>query len=368
MNWQQDPNGNWLARFVFPERTTEFSITVDLLADMSVINPFDFFVDPSATNFPFVYPAEFDEELAPYLSREAPGPLLAEYVKSISREPQTIIDFLVALNQRLQRDIRYLVRMDPGVQAPEDTLKLASGSCRDTAWLLVQILRHLGLAARFVSGYLIQLVPDLKALDGPAGSTQDFTDLHAWTEVYHSGRWLDRARSDLGTAHRRGPYAARRHAALPRGRADQRRRRGGRASSSSSSMKIDRVDEKPRVTFPFSDEAWNALDALGDRVEADLNAQDVRLTMGGEPTFVSIDDYESAEWNIAAVGPTKRILADQLIRRLRDRFAPGGLHPSWAGQMVSRRAAAALGVLAVLADRRQADLAGRSADRDREAV
>ena len=191
VNWLQDPNGNWLARFVFPERATEFGITVDLLADMSVINPFDFFVDPSAENFPFAYPAEFDEELAPYLSREAPGPLLAEYVKSIPREPQKIVDFLVALNQRLQRDIRYLVRMDPGVQAPEDTLKLASGSCRDTAWLLVQIFRHLGLAARFVSGYLIQLVPDLKALDGPAGSTADFTDLHAWTEVYISGAgWI----------------------------------------------------------------------------------------------------------------------------------------------------------------------------------
>jgi uncharacterized protein (DUF2126 family) len=324
VNWLQDPNGNWLARFVFPERATEFSITVDLLADMSVINPFDFFVDPSAENFPFVYPAEFDEELAPYLSREAPGPLLAEYVKSISREPQKIVDFLVALNQRIQRDIRYLVRMDPGVQAPEDTLKLASGSCRDTAWLLVQIFRHLGLAARFVSGYLIQLVPDLKALDGPAGSTADFTDLHAWTEVYIPGAgWIGLdPTSGLFTGEGHLPLAATPHyrAAAPIS--------GGVDAAGVEfefSMKIDRVDEKPRVTFPFSDEAWHALDALGDRVEADLAAQDVRLTMGGEPTFVSIDDYQSAEWNIAAVGPTKRILADQLIRRLRDRFAPGGL-------------------------------------------
>jgi transglutaminase-like putative cysteine protease len=324
VNWQQDPNGNWLARFVFPERTTEFSITVDLLADMSVINPFDFFVDPAATNFPFAYPAEFDEELAPYHSRETPGLLLAEYLKSISREPQNIVDFLVALNQRLQREIRYLVRLDPGVQAPEETLKLASGSCRDTAWLLVHILRHLGLAARFVSGYLIQLVPDLKALDGPAGSTADFTDLHAWTEVYIPGAgWvgLDPT-SGLLTGEGHLPLAATPHyrAAAPIS--------GGVEAADvefSFAMKIDRVDEKPRVTFPFSDEHWNALDALGDRIEADLVAQDVRLTMGGEPTFVSIDDYQTAEWNTAAVGPTKRILADQLIRRLRDRFAPGGL-------------------------------------------
>ncbi|MEA2980363.1 MAG: hypothetical protein QOF09_2186, partial [Alphaproteobacteria bacterium] len=180
VNWQQDPNGNWLARFVFPERTTEFSIAVDLLADMSVINPFDFFVDPVATNYPFVYPSEFDEELAPYLSKDSAGPRLTEYLASLPRKQQSIIDFIVALNQRLQRDIRYLVRMDPGVQATEDTLALASGSCRDSAWLLVQVLRHLGLAARFVSGYLIQLTSDLKALDGPAGTAKDFTDLHAW--------------------------------------------------------------------------------------------------------------------------------------------------------------------------------------------
>ena len=191
VNWQQDPNGNWLARFVFPERTTEFSIAVDLLADMSVINPFDFFVDPVATNYPFVYPSEFDEELAPYLSKEPAGPRLTEYLKSMPREQQSIIDFIVALNQRLQGDIRYLVRMDPGVQATEETLTLASGSCRDSAWLLVQVLRHLGLASRFVSGYLIQLTSDLKALDGPAGTAKDFTDLHAWAEVYLPGAgWI----------------------------------------------------------------------------------------------------------------------------------------------------------------------------------
>src|SRR5260221_2362235 len=320
VNWQQDPNGNWLARFVFAERTTEFSITVDLRADMSVVNPFDFFVDPVATNFPFVYPSEFDEELAPYLSKEAPGPLLAAYVQSISREPKKIVDFIVELNQRLQRDIKYLVRMDPGVQAPEETLKLASGSCRDTAWLLVHILRHIGLASRFVSGYLIQLVPDLKALDGPAGSTSDFTDLHAWTEVYLPGAgWvgLDPT-SGLLTGEGHLPLAATPHyrAAAPI--------TGGVEPAKGEfdfSMNITRVNEKPRVTFPFSDDAWVALDRLGDKVDADLTANDVRLTMGGEPTFVSIDDYESAEWNTAALGPTKRKRADDLFRRLRDRFA-----------------------------------------------
>ncbi len=324
VNWQQDPNGNWLGRFVFPERTSEFSISVDLLADMSVINPFDFFVDPAATTFPFAYPGEFAEELAPFLSKDNAGPRLAAFVKSISRQPQNTTDFIVALNQRLQHEVRYLVRMDPGVQEPEDTLKLGSGSCRDSAWLLVQILRHLGLAARFVSGYLIQLRPDVVSIDGPKGTTEDFTDLHAWTEVYLPGAgWIGLdPTSGLLTGEGHIPLAAAAHyrAAAPIS--------GGVEPAEVKfefEMKITRVNETPRITYPFSDEAWKALDALGERVDADLTAGDVRLTMGGEPTFVSIDDYEAAEWNTAAFGPTKQELADKLIRRLRDRFAVGGL-------------------------------------------
>ncbi|MGZ3285752.1 MAG: transglutaminase family protein, partial [Xanthobacteraceae bacterium] len=161
VNWLQDPNGNWLARFVFPEKTREFVVAVDLIADMAVINPFDFFVEPFAETFPFAYPAEFAEELAPFLDAEPAGPLLSAFLASIPRHRKNIVDFLVELNQRLHRDIRYLIRMEVGVQTPEQTLAASSGSCRDSAWLLVQILRHVGLAARFVSGYLIQLRPDV---------------------------------------------------------------------------------------------------------------------------------------------------------------------------------------------------------------
>jgi len=324
VNWQQDPMGNWLARFVFPERTDQFTIDVDLLADMSVINPFDFFVEPSATKFPFEYAGEFSEELAPYLNKEALGPRLKEFLCSIDRSEKNTVDFLVDLNQRLQQRVRYLVRMEPGVQTTEETLINASGSCRDTAWLLVQILRHLGLAARFVSGYLIQLKPDVKSLDGPSGATQDFTDLHAWSEVYLPGAgWIGLdPTSGLLTGEGHIPLAATPHyrAAAPIS--------GGVEAAKvdfNFSMKLTRVDEKPRVTLPFSDDAWRQLDALGEKLDADLVAQDVRLTMGGEPTFVSIDDYQSAEWNTAALGPAKRLLAERLIRRLRDRFAPGGM-------------------------------------------
>jgi uncharacterized protein (DUF2126 family) len=324
VNWQQDPQGNWLARFVFPEKTAEFSVTVDLLADIEVINPFDFFVEPYADKCPFVYPEELRYELAPCLLADPPGPLLKAFLASIDRTPRTTVDFLVDLNMRLQREIRYLIRMEPGVQSPEQTLAAGSGSCRDTAWLLVQILRNLDLPARFVSGYLIQLKPDLKALDGPAGTDQDFTDLHAWTEVYLPGAgWigLDPTSGLLcGEGHL--PVAATPHyrSAAPISGAVEAAK-----ADFSFDMKVTRIAEKPRVTFPFSDEAWIALDALGDTVDRDLAAHDVRLTMGGEPTFVSIDDYQSAEWNTAALGPTKRISADTLIRRLRDRYAPGGM-------------------------------------------
>jgi len=324
VNWQQDPFGNWVARFVFPEPTTEFAITVDLMAELSVFNPFDFFVEPWAESLPFTYPPESAVDLVPYLEGEGEGPCFEAYLATIPRQAANTVTFLVELNARLQQDIRYVIRMEPGVQTPEETLANRSGSCRDTAWLLIQLLRRLGLAARFVSGYLVQLKPDQKSLDGPSGTDHDFTDLHAWAEVFLPGAgWIGLdPTSGLFCGEGHLPVCATPHyrsAAPITGCVDPAE------VSFAFDMKVTRIDEKPRVTLPFSDEAWTALDHLGEAVDADLAANDVRLTLGGEPTFVSIDDYQAEEWNTAAVGPTKRQRADDLIRRLRERYAPNGL-------------------------------------------
>lgn len=323
VNLQQDPYGNFLARFVFPEPVTELKIEVDLVADMTVYNPFDFFVEPSAEAFPFEYPEEIRDDLAIYRAPEPAGPLLSALLNTIDRSAANTVNFLVDLNARLQREIAYIVRMETGVFSPDETLAAKKGSCRDSSWLLVQILRNLGIAARFVSGYLIQLKPDLIALDGPPGTAIDFTDLHAWCEVYLPGAgWIGfDPTSGLLTGESHVPLAATPHfrnAAPISGMASFANVEFG------FEMRVDRIAEHPRITKPFSDESWQALDALGNKVDAALAAGDVRLTMGGEPTFVSIDDFESAEWNTAAVGPTKREKADELIRKLRERFAPGG--------------------------------------------
>ena len=324
INWQQDASGNWLARLVFPERTDHMTITVDLTADMAVVNPFDFFVDGSASSYPFRYDSDTAADLVAYTQAEPVGPKMQAFIDALPKSADRTIDFLVELNTRVQRAVGYLIRLEAGVQTPEETLDKASGSCRDSGWLLVQILRRLGFGARFVSGYLIQLKADVDPAEGPLGTRVDFTDLHAWAEVYLPGAgWIGLdATSGLLCGEGHIPLACTPHfqsAAPVSGALDSCQTTFGHV------MEVSRVAEAPRITLPFSDDAWAALDAVGEAVEADLVSHDVRLTMGGEPTFVSTEDYEAPEWNSDAVGPTKRGLADTFVRRLQARFAPGGL-------------------------------------------
>ncbi len=325
VNWQQDPQGNWLARYVFPEKATELKIEVDFTAQMTVINPFDFFVEPYADSFPFAYTDDLKTELAPYLATIEPGPLFAAYLAEIPREATSTVNFLVDLNAQLQKKIRYIIRMEPGVQTPEETLASGAGSCRDSAWLLIQILRHLGLAARFVSGYLIQLRPDIDPVEGPREVENDFTDLHAWAEVYLPGAgWIGfDVTSGMLTGEGHIPVAATPHyrtAAPIRGAV------GFANVEFGFEMSVKRIREAPRITRPFSDNSWARLDRLGEQVDADLKARrraaddgrraDLRL---GRRSGIAGMEYRRGRPDQARRSPTISSAS------LRTRFAPGGL-------------------------------------------
>jgi uncharacterized protein (DUF2126 family) len=326
LNWQQDPYGNYVARLIFPKSAPELRVEVDLVAEMTVINPFDFFLEPDAEYYPFSYSPTLLKDLMPFLhvSPVLENSPLGEYLRGVNRSPRKTIDFLVELNGQLNRHIGYVIRLEPGVQTPEETLAKRSGSCRDTGWLLVTLLRHLGFAARFVSGYLIQLTADTKPLEGPAGPDHDFTDLHAWAEVFLPGAgWvgLDPTSGLLcGEGHLPLACTPEPISAAPI---------TGTASDGQCDfqfdMQVTRIHEDPRVTKPYTEQQWEAIERLGYTIDEHLAAGDVRLTMGGEPTFVSIDDMESAEWQIDALGPQKRRLAGDLMWRLKHRYAPGGL-------------------------------------------
>ena len=324
INWQQDPFGNYLARIVFPEKTDKLSIDVEIIADMITINPFDFFVDEYATTYPFKYKKDLKKELKPYLKVTDKDVALKRFMKTLDLKPRPINDFLVYLNQAIYKHLNYTIRLDPGVQTCAVTLGNKVGSCRDYAWLFVQVLRELGLAARFVSGYLVQLSADVKSLDGPSGPEADFTDLHAWTEVYIPGAgWI-------GLDSTSGLFAGEGHITL----ACTPHYNSAHAIEGFSykceteffyDNSVTRIFESPRVTKPYRDEQWRAIYELGFQVDKDLEANDVRLSMGGEPTFVSIDDMESEQWNTAADGEHKRELANNLSRKLLESFGKGGM-------------------------------------------
>jgi uncharacterized protein (DUF2126 family) len=335
LNWQQDPFGNYLARLVFPEPSMEFGVDVELIANLTTINPFDFFLEQAAEHYPFEYDADLKRELYSYLQTCPTGSLFHELRERIKRDflatSRRTVDVLVDINQLLQRSLRYDIRMEPGVFEPEEMLQRGHGSCRDFAWLLANLLRSLGLAARFVSGYSIQLRADQKPLEGPAGVTEDCSDLHAWAEVYLPGAgWVGMdATSGLMCGEGHIPLAC---TPEPTQAAPVT---GGYAYSKTHetddihedfkfAMQVERIEDRPRPTKSYTDRQWAAILECGQRVERILVDNDVRLTMGGEPTFVSVDDQEGEQWNTKALGAAKESLADELLRRLKLQFANGG--------------------------------------------
>lgn len=326
VNWQQDPQSNYIARLLLQEPTKSFGLEIDLVVDLAPINPFDFFLEESATSYPFEYSSVLKKELRPYFSKIPLRGRFKEFVESIDVSKKDTNDFVAEINQKVNSSLEYTLRMDPGIFSPEKTLKVGKGSCRDFAWLLVHVFRRLGIAARFVSGYSIQLKPDQVPVeeDAGAGVEEDCCDLHAWCEVYLPGAgWvgLD-ATSGLFCGEGHIPLAT---SADARGAAPIE---GGITECKTEfdvSMSVTRIHEDPRVTKPFTESQWKSILSLGEIVDKRLDENDVRLSMGGEPTFVSIHDQEGEEWNTGAVGPTKKPLSDKLIRRLRKQFGHKGM-------------------------------------------
>ncbi|MEL7119443.1 MAG: transglutaminase family protein, partial [Bacteroidota bacterium] len=323
INWMQDPFGNYQARVVFPDIVKEFEIDVEVIADMMAINPFDFFLEEYAEEFPFTYTELLKQELQPYLEINESGPLLKECFNGCQKfKNSRTVDFLVAVNQYVYELIDYIIRLESGVQSCEVTLEKKLGSCRDSAWLLVQLFRHFGLAARFVSGYLIQLKPDVKSKEGPSGPEEDFTDLHAWAEVYIPGAgWIGLdATSGLLAGEGHIPLACTPHyksAAPVTGFTEKT------TVEFDFFNKVDRIYESPRVTKPYTPSQMKAIHQLGEKVDRILEETDARLTMGGEPTFISAADMESEQWNSDADGTDKRKLALKLSHKLSDAFGNG---------------------------------------------
>ncbi|HWI30510.1 MAG TPA: transglutaminase family protein [Microbacterium sp.] len=327
INWQQDPFGNWVARIVFPEQVSRLSFTVGLVADMMVINPLDFFIEKSAERFPFEYEPRLKADLAPYLRPVADSDAVDEWMRArppLPADGVPTVQFLAALNKAVYDDVSYSLRMEHGVQTPDQTLDLAIGSCRDSAWLLVSMLRKYGLAARFVSGYLVQLAPDRPSLEGPSGTATDFTDLHAWTEVFVPGAgWI-------GLDPTSALFAGEGHIPLsatpdPSSAAPITGATEPVDVAFSYRNEVRRVHEDPRTTKPYTELQWARIDALGEQVDQRLRESDVNLTFGGEPTFVALDHGNSPEWKIAADGEQKRALANELAEKLRVLYAQGGV-------------------------------------------
>ena len=306
LRWQQDPFGNHVAHLTFRKgtRLSELELRVELAVDIRPVNPFDFFIDDRCKEMPFRYPSELERDLQPFLDAGDDalrgGARLAKFLDTLPSSGKTI-DLVVALNRGVHEALRYVIREQPGIWTPEESLAHGCGSCRDAAVLLIAALRSRGLAARFASGYLVQLTDEGMIPDAPKGVASDVVDLHAWAEVYlPGGGWvgLDATSGLLcGEGHIPLACTARPSLATPvEGTSDTP------AQDVTFEMKVARLGHEPRPTAPFTEATWEALLRASDRADAALAARGLSLTCGGEPTFTSREHPKLPEWNGEALG------------------------------------------------------------------
>jgi uncharacterized protein (DUF2126 family)/transglutaminase-like putative cysteine protease len=353
VRWQQDPYGNHVAHLAFKKgtRLEALELTVELAVDIRPVNPFDFFLDDRCEHVPFAYPAEMARDLSPFLALDDPefasGPRFEALLASLPKGGQTV-GFITAVNQAVNQALRYVIREEAGLWTPEETLANGRGSCRDQAVLLIALLRRRGLAARFASGYLLQLADEGMLPDEPKGVTRDVADLHAWCEVFlPGGGWIGLdPTSGLFAGEGHIPLASVARPALGapvEGTADQV------AAEVGFSMQVGRLGHEVRPTAPFPEEAWQALLEGADRADAALAAAGLVLTSGGEPTLNSREHADAPEWNGEALGPTKWVAGLKLAAELRSRLLPGAAVlarpgkwypgeslPRWALELVGR--------------------------------
>ncbi|ACY14596.1 DUF2126 domain-containing protein [Haliangium ochraceum] len=325
MRWQRDPWGNRVARLTFAEgcTTRTLTLTVDAAFDIHPVNPFDFFVDDRSAALPMHYPDGLDEELAPFLKPPEASPELSAFIEA---QPATggVVDYMVELNRRVAERVSYVIRDEAGIQTSEETLTIGRGSCRDSARLLVDVLRARGIAARFVSGYLVQLKDEGFIPDLPRGVDRDVVDLHAWAEAYVPGAgWIGLdGTSGLMCGEGHIPLAS---TVMPALAAPVSGTASQPASSLEFEMHLGRIGHEPRPRVPYTEDTWQEMCRAGDAIDAAITGSGLALTCGGEPTFTSHEHAGEPEWQTEALGASKWGQGLRLANSLAERLGTGTL-------------------------------------------
>ena len=315
INWLRDPYENHLARLDLPQPTSHLTLTVEVILELAVSDPFDFLVESFASSAPFEYPEQLRKELTPYLAPGASGPRFAAWLAQLDRRPRYVIEFLDTINRAVQERIAVEATVRAGAIDVEALLASSRGAPWELAWLLTLSLRGVGLAARFVSGYRI--------IAGPATAAAAAASLHAWSEVFLPGAgWvgLDPATALFTNEH----YVPLAGVPDPLGALPWVGDREARTEWQQEAVTA-RVLAPAAAPWPYADSVWSDLTALGRKIEQALRASDVALTVARSLSFVSVTDPAAPEWNTVALGPGKRHVAQALLAALRARAAPGGM-------------------------------------------